>query len=305
IVSTRLREGISKNDFPLSPHSQKCRLPMVVLIDEESASAAEILAAALQDYKRAKLVGVRSFGKGVVQQLVALPVNSGSIKFTDSSYWRPSNQNIHRDKNDTESDEWGVCPDSDGMSPISLKQQLASYRIREARANVVSESRQTILDQIIKNLPDEIEAEIAENKKPKIQETKNDKNDKNEENGENGGNGEKVENVGNGENEENVGNVENTEKATELNEMKQGNNESIDTTPSYYVQKHDSEDMSPDSKSPDSKSPDLKSPVTKSMPSKHRPIALEGNPPFFDPQLDRAIEMLQNLLKEPISTKPV
>ena len=69
-------------------------VPLVVLIDMNSASASEILAGAVQDYGIGTLVGTTTFGKGIVQQI--LPFNDGSaMKLTISSYYTPSGRNIH------------------------------------------------------------------------------------------------------------------------------------------------------------------------------------------------------------------
>ncbi len=76
-------------------------MPMVVLIDMNSASAAEILAGAIQDYNIGTLVGTTTFGKGIVQQVI--PYSDGSaVKLTISSYFTPKGRNIH---------EVGIEPD--------------------------------------------------------------------------------------------------------------------------------------------------------------------------------------------------
>ncbi|MFI5457716.1 MAG: S41 family peptidase [Isosphaerales bacterium] len=86
-------------------------LPMVVLINQYSASASEILAAALQDHKRAAIVGQRSYGKGSVQNIIDLDGGNSVLKLTVASYYRPSGENIHRFPNAKPSDKWGVSPD--------------------------------------------------------------------------------------------------------------------------------------------------------------------------------------------------
>src|ERR1700681_1054735 len=78
-----------------------------------SASASEIVAACLHDHHRAVVAGRRSYGKGTVQKVLPVEGNEGVLKLTTATYWRPSNKNIHRDKDAKESDVWGVMPDKD------------------------------------------------------------------------------------------------------------------------------------------------------------------------------------------------
>jgi carboxyl-terminal processing protease len=83
--------------------------PIAVLIDRYSASASEIVAAALQDHGRAVIVGERSFGKGSVQNIYQMEDHT-ALKLTTQKYQRPSGKNIHRFPDSKESDEWGVLP---------------------------------------------------------------------------------------------------------------------------------------------------------------------------------------------------
>jgi len=86
-------------------------LPMAVLVDGLTASAAEVVAACLQDHGRAIVVGSRSFGKGTVQSLVPLSDGSGLLKLTTSEYLRPSRVTINRREEDDGDATWGVSPD--------------------------------------------------------------------------------------------------------------------------------------------------------------------------------------------------
>jgi len=86
-------------------------MQIVILIDGNSASASEILAACLQDHDRAKIVGSRSFGKGTVQNVLSLDYGRSALKLTTARYYRPNGHNIHRLKDATPEDEWGVMPD--------------------------------------------------------------------------------------------------------------------------------------------------------------------------------------------------
>ena len=69
------------------------KVPVVVLVDEGSASASEIVTGALQDRKRAKVVGTRTYGKGVFQEIEQLP-NGGALDITVGEYFLPSGRNL-------------------------------------------------------------------------------------------------------------------------------------------------------------------------------------------------------------------
>ncbi|MGA2068686.1 MAG: S41 family peptidase [Thermoguttaceae bacterium] len=85
--------------------------PMVVLVNHYSASASEIVAACLQDHKRAVIMGERSWGKGSVQNIIDLEDGRSALKLTTAAFHRPSGKNIHRFPDSREQDEWGVMPD--------------------------------------------------------------------------------------------------------------------------------------------------------------------------------------------------
>jgi carboxyl-terminal processing protease len=86
-------------------------VPLVVLVDRLSASASEIVAAALQDNRRAAIAGQRTWGKGTVQNVILLEGRRSAIRLTVGSYHRPSGQEIHKWKDAKDSDDWGVRPD--------------------------------------------------------------------------------------------------------------------------------------------------------------------------------------------------
>ena len=93
IVSTRGRVQESAQRFHATPGDITDGLPIVVLINSGSASASEIVAGALQDHRRAVILGKRSFGKGSVQTIIPLGRN-GAIKLTTQRYYTPSGTSI-------------------------------------------------------------------------------------------------------------------------------------------------------------------------------------------------------------------
>lgn len=95
IVSLRGRYAEQSKSYPTTAEPLSTTLPLVVLIDDNSASASEIVAGALQDYDRAVIVGRKSYGKGLVQSTLDLP-DGGLLKLTTSRYYIPSGRSIQR-----------------------------------------------------------------------------------------------------------------------------------------------------------------------------------------------------------------
>lgn len=112
IVSTKDKQGKGSEYYADGKYTD---IPMVVLINGNSASASEVLAGALKDYSRAELIGTTTFGKGVVQTII--PLSDGSaIKLTTSQYFTPS----------------GVCIQGIGIAP-DYEVKLSTEKILKGR----------------------------------------------------------------------------------------------------------------------------------------------------------------------------
>lgn len=139
IVATRGRHGGGSRVYERQAEAGQVLpgVPVAVLIDGLSASAAEIVAASLQDAGRATLVGSRSFGKGTVQSLVPLADGRGLLKLTTSEYLRPSRQPIHRRPHAGDDEAWGVLPDA-GFEVTPTAEAVARLRDWRRRRGAVS-----------------------------------------------------------------------------------------------------------------------------------------------------------------------
>lgn len=108
-------------------------IPMVILVNKFSASASEIVSAALQDHKRAIIIGERSYGKGSVQNIIPLENDSAALKLTTASYLRPSGKNIHRMPDSKETDDWGVKPNEGYEIAMKDEERLEYMKWRRDR----------------------------------------------------------------------------------------------------------------------------------------------------------------------------
>lgn len=128
IVSLRGR-GDKGRTWDATSSPEDVLVPIVVLVNEGSASASEVVAGALQESRRARVVGTRSYGKGSVQEVRALPDGMGTLKMTTARYQLPSGRNVGRLPGAT---RWGVEPESGFHVPMTEADQLANADARRA-----------------------------------------------------------------------------------------------------------------------------------------------------------------------------
>jgi len=138
IVSTKGR-NTTERSWEATTTGTYGDFPMVVLVNRYSASASEIVSAALQDHERAIIVGERTWGKGSVQNVIELESGSSALKLTTASYHRPSGKNIHRFPGATEEAEWGVMPD-DGYGIKFSGAEMKEYLDHRRERDVLSEA---------------------------------------------------------------------------------------------------------------------------------------------------------------------
>lgn len=124
IVSIRGRNTENKEYKDEANESLIPGLPIVVLINEGSASASEIVAGALQDNHRAAIMGIKSFGKGSVQTVIPLEKNYGAIRLTTSLYYTPNGKSIQAH---------GIEPD---IEVTSAKIEKANKPDRDSEADL-------------------------------------------------------------------------------------------------------------------------------------------------------------------------
>ena len=134
IVSIRGREEGNSRSYSAKSQADDVDVPMVVLVNAGTASAAEIVAGALRDQKRALILGERTFGKGSVQNIIPLPDGTG-LKLTVALYYTPSGKSIQAEGIVPDFELAWEAPREQDKSDLSLREQDLSRHLEQAGKN--------------------------------------------------------------------------------------------------------------------------------------------------------------------------
>lgn len=146
IVSTSGR-NVEEKKWEAKKEGTFSGFPMAVLVNRVTASAGEIVAACLQDHKRAVVMGERTWGKGSVQNVISLEHGLSALKLTTAAYCRPSGKNIHRYPDSSDKDEWGVTPD-DGFAVETTSGDMMAMARERSRRDIVAAVKPAADDEI-------------------------------------------------------------------------------------------------------------------------------------------------------------
>ncbi len=142
VVYTKGRLANSNRKYYSSNRDIHKGYPIVVMVNENSASAAEIFAGAMQDWDAAVVVGQTSFGKGTVQTVFTLS-ESEAVKLTTAKYYTPSGRSIHKDERDRDEDD-DLMAMNDGGGEVDLQPEDAPEQKLDAGTQELKQAKEAV-----------------------------------------------------------------------------------------------------------------------------------------------------------------
>jgi C-terminal peptidase prc len=110
VIATVKGRGREEVKYHNTQPKRFAKLPLIVLVNEQTAGGSELIAAALQDHERAAVAGQRTHGKASVQTALYIDIPGASVKLTSGEFVRPSGKNLHRKPESGPREDWGVRP---------------------------------------------------------------------------------------------------------------------------------------------------------------------------------------------------
>lgn len=157
IVKTRGRNGADEDVFRATPGDLADGIPVVVLVNEGSASASEIVAGALQDHRRAIIMGTKSFGKGSVQTILSVDRET-TIKLTTHRYYTPSGRSIQAQ---------GIVPDiaverREIPTPDADEQEIETLREADLEGSLENQDENDLTDEQLPESGSQVNPAVAQ-----------------------------------------------------------------------------------------------------------------------------------------------
>jgi|GEM_PF-2796185 len=135
ILTVKGRDG--ETVYDASPQESFTNFPIALLVNRKTASAAEIIAACLQDHQRAVVVGERTFGQAIVRSILNLKSGVGAVKLPIAVYYRPNGKSVNRYPNSKDTDDWGVSPNP-GYEVMMTDEELKQFEKRRVGWDALS-----------------------------------------------------------------------------------------------------------------------------------------------------------------------
>jgi len=160
-VKSRKEETV----YDAKPEGTFTGFPIALLLNKRTASAAEVVAACLQDHHRAVVVGERSFGQGIVRSLFQLKSGVGAVKLPVAAYYRPSGKSMNRYPNSKDSDDWGVIPDA-GYEVALTDEETEQYEKDRAARDALNSATTPKVELQDRQLQKALESILAQARRP-------------------------------------------------------------------------------------------------------------------------------------------